>query len=198
MFLSFKKKTYLCTMKNLHFLSTIILGCLLFCSIQMPLLAQEKSDSMKLSKSFMKELESAFSFKNESMKSAPINTLKPQELNSELLHEWVGPVKQGVGVTLPKIPGLSSEELLKESYLWKRGQYGMLKNGAITGLDVNALGKYLRPEEIRLRTMRQIADKARKAMDLYYPTTGLPAFGTKEPTMLAKETQLADTSSVKR
>ena len=106
-------------MKNLHFLSTIILGCLLFCSIQMPLLAQEKSDSMKLSKSFMKELESA-------------------------------------------------------------------------------LGKYLRPEEIRLRTMRQIADKARKAMDLYYPTTGLPAFGTKETPVLAKETQLADTSSVKR
>lgn len=184
-------------MKNLHLLSTIILGCLLFCSIQMPLLAQEKSDSMKLSKSFMKELESAFSFKNESMQSAPINTLKPQELNSELLHEWVGSVKLRMGVTVPKIPGLSSEELLKESYIWKRGQYGILKNGAITGLDVNALGKYLRPEEVRLHTMRQIADKARKVMDLYYPTSGLPAFGTMETTVLAKETQLADTSKIK-
>lgn len=194
MLFTFKKKTYLCAMKNLRFLSSMILGCLLCCTLQMPVSAQERSDSMKLSKSFMKELESAFSFKNESMQSAPINTIKPQELNTELLHEWVGPVKQA----MPKIPGLSSEALLKESYLWKRGQYGMLKNGAITGLDVNALGKYLRPEEIRLRTMRQIADKARKAMDLYYPTTGLPAFSTKETPVLAKETQLADTSSVKK
>lgn len=194
-------------MKNLHFLSTIILGCLLCFSIQMPLLAQEKGDSMKLSKSFMKELENAFSFENERMQSAPINTLTPQELNSELLPQWVvpsghaqavGSVKLGAGVAMPKIPGLSSEELLKESYLWKRGQYGILKNGAITGLDVNALGKYVRPEEIKLRTMRQIADKARKAMDRYYPTTGLPAFGTKETAVLAKETQKADTSSVKR
>lgn len=194
-------------MKNLYFLSSMILGCLLCFSIQMPLFAQEKGDSMKLSKNFMKELESAFSFENERMQSAPINTLTPQELNSELLHQWVvpsghaqavGSVKLGAGVAMPKIPGLSSEELLKESYLWKRGQYGILKNGAITGLDVNALGKYVRPEEIKLRTMRQIADKARKVMDRYYPTTGLPAFGTKETAVLAKETQKADTSIVKR
>lgn len=61
---------------------------------------------MKISKSFLKELENAFSFENERMQSAPINTLKPQELNREFLQELVGPVNLSPGVTSLNIPGL--------------------------------------------------------------------------------------------
>lgn len=128
----------------------------------------------------MKELENAFSFESERMQSAPINTLKPQELDREFLHELVGPINLSAGVTSLNIPGLSSKELLKDSYLWKRGQYGLLKSGAITGLDVNALGSYVRPEEIRIRTMRKIADKYRKVMDKCYPMSGLPIYDIRD------------------
>lgn len=142
---------------------------------------------MKISKSFLKELENAFSFENERMHSEPINTLKPQELDREFLHELVGPINLSPGVKTQNIPGLSSKELLKDSYLWKHGQYGVLKSGTITGLDVNALGSYLRPEEIRIRTMREIADRARKTMDKYYPMSGLPVYGKKDSTILVKK-----------
>ena len=178
---------YLCAMKNNISHTLIILGCLYLCTFMSAVSAQEKNDSMKISKSFLKELENAFSFENERMQSAPINTLKPQELNREFLQELVGPVNLSPGVSSLNIPGLSSKDLLKESYLWKHGQYGILKNGAITGLDVNALGSYLRPEEIRIRTMREIADKARKTMDKYYPMSGLPVYGTKDTVVLVKK-----------
>ena len=163
-------------MKNNFLHTLIILGCQYLCTFMSAVSAQEKNDSMKISKSFLKELENAFSFENERMQSAPINTLKPQELNREFLQELVGPINFTPRVTSLNIPGLSSKDLLKESYLWKHGQYGALRNGAITGLDVNALGSYLRPEEIRIRTMREIADRARKVMDKYYPMSGLPVY----------------------
>lgn len=174
-------------MKNNILHTLIILGCLYLGTFMTTVSAQERKDSMRISKSFLKELENAFSFENERMQSAPINTLKPQELNREFLQELVGPVNLSPGVTSLNIPGLSSKDLLKESYLWKHGQYGVLKNGAITGLDVNALGSYVRPEEIRIRTMREIADKARKTMDKYYPMSGLPAYGQKDSIVLVKK-----------
>lgn len=174
-------------MKNNILHTLIILVCLYLGTFMTTVSAQERKDSMRISKSFLKELENAFSFENERMQSAPINTLKPQELNREFLHELVGPTNLTPGVTSLNIPGLSSKDLLKESYLWKHGQYGILKNGAITGLDVNALGSYLRPEEIRIRTMREIADKARKTMDKYYPMSGLPVYGTKDTVVLVKK-----------
>lgn len=173
-------------MKNNILHTLIILGSLYLGTFMTTVSAQERKDSMRISKSFLKELENAFSFENERMQSAPINTLKPQELNRELLQELVGPTNLSPRVTSINIPGLSSKDLLKESYLWKHGQYGILKSGAITGLDVNALGSYLRPEEIRINTMRQIAEKARKVMDKYYPMSGLPVYDHKDTIALVK------------
>ena len=174
-------------MKNNILHTLIILGCLYLCTFFSAVSAQEKTDSMRISKSFQKELENAFSFENERMQSATINTLKSQELDKDFLHELVGPINLTPGVKALSIPGLSSKDLLKESYLWKHGQYGVLKSGAITGLDVNALGRYLRPEEIRINTMRKIAEKARKSMDKYYPLSGLPYYNQKDSVILVKK-----------
>ena len=138
----------------------------------------QDDDSIKISKKFMHELEAAFSF--DQPKAADYKLIAPQQLTKELLHKWVGPIEQPAASQI-SIPVISGQELLKATYLWKSGQYGQLKDGTFTGLDVNALSKYLRPEEIKLHRMRKLAEKARANIDLLFPKEG-PAFVVKRDT----------------
>ena len=126
----------------------------------------------------MRELEAAFSF--EQPEVSDYKLIAPQPLTKELLHQWIGPVEQVAGSQI-SIPCISGQELLKASYLWKSGQYGQLKDGTFTGLDVNALAKYIRPEEIKLRRLRKLASSVRADMDLMFPKDG-PAFVVKRDT----------------
>ncbi len=141
----------------------------------------EDGDSIKINKDFMRELDAAFSFVQPEVSDYKL--IAPQPLTKELLHQWVGPVDQSSGSQI-SIPCLSGQELLKASYLWKKGQYGQLKDGTFTGLDVNALAKYIRPEEIKLRRMRKLASSVRGDMDLLFPKDG-PAFVVKRDTTVA-------------
>lgn len=68
-----------------------------------------------------------------------------------------------------KIPGLTDHVQWRS----KNGRYSVIRTpdgrSALSGLDVNALGKYIRPKEIRLRKSRARAKKNKGEMDLYYP-----------------------------
>jgi len=155
---------YLCTMKHL----LLALLCLYGTLLQAAIPVQVDGDSIKISKGFMRELEGAFSF--ETPRQAPITTLTPEPLTADLLHKWVGK-PEGVSSTKVSIPGLSSKDLVKDSYYWKKGRYGMLRTSAatLTGIDVNALGQYIRPNEVRQHNLRKLAEKSRAAMDHLFP-----------------------------
>ncbi len=137
----------------------------------------QDGDSIKINKDFLRELDAALSF--EQPEVSDYKLIAPQPLTKELLHQWVGPVEQSAGSQV-SIPCISGEELLKASYIWKKGQYGQLKSGAFTGLDVNALSKYIRPEEIKLRRLRKLASNVRADMDLLYPKEGPAAISPKK------------------
>ena len=129
----------------------------------------QDDDSIKISKKFMRELEAAFSF--DQPKESDFKLIAPQLLTKECLLQWLGPIEQTAASQI-SIPVISGQELLKTTYLWKRGRFGQLKDGTFTGLDVNALSKYLRPEEIKLHRMRKLASNARADMDLLFPKAG--------------------------
>lgn len=68
-----------------------------------------------------------------------------------------------------EIPGLTDHVQWRS----KNGRYSVIRTSdgrsVLSGLDVNALGKYVRPKEIRLRKSRARAKKKRGEMDLFYP-----------------------------
>lgn len=142
----------------------------------------QDSDTIKINKNFMRELEAAFSF--DQPVASEYKLIAPQPLTKELLHQWVGPVERPAASQIT-IPSLSGQELLKATYLWKKGQYGQLKNGTFTGLDVNALAKFIRPKEIKLHRLRKLADKARADMDRLFPKEGSAFVEKKDTTVVA-------------
>lgn len=158
--------------------------------------ARQSEDSIRLSPEFLRELDSAFSLQPQ--QSADLMSIHPRTLDQQQLHEWIGPLKIDPkmpalsGTASISIPGLSPAEMLKASYAWKHGQYGILlanpatgSAGAFSGLDINALGKYIRPKEIEQRKSRTLAVKAKTIMDQLYPTEG-PALYCKVDTLGVK------------
>lgn len=129
----------------------------------------QDGDSIKINKDFIRELETAFS--TDQPEASGYKLIAPQPLTKELLQEWLGPIERTAASQI-SIPVISGQELLKATYLWKKGRFGQLKDGTFTGLDVNALSKYFRPKEIRLRRMRKLASNARADMDLFFPIAG--------------------------
>lgn len=129
----------------------------------------QDGDSIKINKDFMRELEAAFSA--DQFEVSDCKLIAPQPLTKELLQELVGPVTRPAASQI-SIPGISGKELLKASYLWKKGRYGQLKDGTFTGLDINALSRFIRPKAYKLYRMRKLADNARVEMDLLFPKAG--------------------------
>ncbi len=140
---------------------------------------------IKLSKNFLQELDNAFSF---SPIAAPITLDKG--LTIEQLHEWVGK-PDSVKVDTSRftkeyfalkiylkefckpvplatykiyIPGITDQKFSKG-----------IPSTSI-GIDVNALGAYLRPKEIRIRKLRELAEKTRNFLDKFYPMNDLPLY----------------------
>lgn len=63
--------------------------------------------------------------------------------------------------------------------------YGKYAHSTPTGgigatIDVNALSKYVRPSEIRLRKSRALADKSRATMDKFFPLDGEPIYSAPD------------------
>lgn len=187
-------------------IATVLLSLALLSPCQLLVASGQQEDSLRLSPEFMRELESAFSLQPQ--QSADIVSIQPRTLDHEQLKEWIGPLPitptmplstgaiptmpQSAGVTPISIPGLSADDLTKYAYLWKHGQYGILRGdsatgsaGAFTGLDVNALGQYIRPKEIEQRRLHSLSAKIRPLMDRFFPTEGAPLY-SKADTLVQK------------
>ncbi|MBR0036117.1 MAG: hypothetical protein IJP70_00585 [Bacteroidales bacterium] len=133
--------------------------------------------NIKLSSQFQKELYRAFQFEQTPIADTTNSMAMP--LDRQQLHEWVGEVAVDIAPqTLFPIPGL--DKACDGVYSWrsKNGRYGILNRGdgtsCFTGLDVNALGRYIRPAEIRIRKAQALAATARPLMDKILPVEGLP------------------------
>lgn len=62
------------------------------------------------------------------------------------------------------------------------------KSGGIAlQLDVNALAKYVRPSQIRLRKSRALAEKSKPLMDKFFPIEGSPLYSTEDTLTLGKK-----------
>lgn len=165
-------------------------------------------DSIHLSKSFLKELDNAFSF---SPMESPISL--PQQTDTALLHEWVGKPDNTVVdynnerrdtskytreyvaykvylhdlQPIPIPPTLeidwqkSSINNGKAGYYYKR-THTTLNGCAVGGFDFNKMGSYLRPKENRLRKSRAIADKYRAVMDKVFPLKDSALYEIKDKT----------------
>lgn len=58
------------------------------------------------------------------------------------------------------------------------------KSGGIAAtVDVNALSKYIRPSQIRLRKSRALAEKSKAVMDKFFPMEGEPLYSISDTTM---------------
>ena len=116
------------------------------------------TNEIQLSPKFQKELWNAFTL---DPIPAPVEEKTSAiPLDRKLLHEWVGAVAIEHKVEPLVIPGLTSN----------------LKSYAPQAVcfDANVLGQYIRPKEIMLRKMHELAAEAREVMDRVYPTDGLP------------------------
>ena len=144
---------------------------------------------IRLSKNFLQELDNAFS---STPIAAPVTY--GNGLTIEQLHEWVGKpdtVKADtsrftkeyfalkiylkefckpipLGTYKIYIPGITDRKFTK----------GIPSTGI--ALDVNALGAYLRPKEIRIRKLRELAEENRTFMDQFYPMTDLTLYTKKD------------------
>lgn len=138
---------------------------------------EEDTEVIHLSPDFQKDLWNAFTM-------TPVTTPIEDKnatglLNRALLLEWIGvpAFKEKPGIL--QMPALTNG-FAKDVELWKsiHGRYRIIKdkNGhaALSGLDICALGQYLRPNEIKLRKMRELAAQARPLMDRLFPMDGLP------------------------
>lgn len=177
-------------------IAPVLLTLVLLSPCQLLVASGQQEDSLRLSPEFMRELESAFSLQPQ--QSADIVSIQPRTLDRQQLQEWIGPLPVtpsmplSAGVAPISIPGLSSAELTRATYLWKHGQYGILRGnpatgsaGVFTGLDVNALGQYIRPKEIEQRRLHALSAKIRPLMDRFFPTEGAPLY-SKADTIVHK------------
>ena len=156
---------------------------------------QHAKEEIHISKSFLKELDATFSFPP---LEAPLK--KPSDLTVEQLHEWVG--KPNLPEQKRDTTKYTREYVAFKIYLhdlqsftptpipevdWKKyngrnhkGENGYyykdthttLNGCSVGGFDVNALAKYIRPQEIKLRKAREAADRKRNLMDKVFPMTG--------------------------
>lgn len=184
---------YLCRMKT-----AVILLVWVVCSVccttlcraietrQDTVRSEREETEIHLSPAFQKALWNAFSFTPEPVPVESVVTAIP--LDRELLTGWLNSVPIKGELKPLEITGLQSQPLGINPYLWqsKNGKYGVLVRAdgsqCLSGLDVNALGKYIRPSEIRIRKMQEIAKQAREVMDRVYPTEGLPKILTADTT----------------
>lgn len=143
-----------------------------------------QEEPIKLSKSFLKALDGAFSF---TPAEAPLP--KQNELTKELLHEWVGePTEHVAHIKKDKF-----DLDYKAAKMWEREFYvpdpnvaqaidipglGISKSdarkynpqpGVSMSFDSQKLAGYIRPSAIKLRKSRRLADKVRAQMDICYP-----------------------------
>lgn len=172
---------YLCCMKSNFF---VVVLCLVAHSLniyaadsrQDTVQVESEEGEIRLSSSFQKELWSAFSF---APVKAPLKSSYSIPLDKSLMKEWLSAVPIKAEIKPLDLPGVITKSTSINPYLWqsRNGKFVVLTRAdgtqCISGLDVNALGKYLRPKEIQLRKMQELAAEAREVMDRCYPTEGL-------------------------
>lgn len=140
-------------------------------------LTEVPDTDIRLNSNFQKELYKAFQLEPT---SSNLNEQSAVPLDRQQLHEWVGKVaddyKPKAVIT---IPGL--EKALNDVYIWRspHNRYGLLTKAdgtsCINGLDVAALGRYIRPAEIKIRKSKALAASARPLMNKILPMEGLPS-----------------------
>lgn len=165
-------------------------------------------EEIRLSDSFMKELERAFSF------TPQADPLKRKDtLSIEQLHEWVGK------------PDIIDEVAHKDTSRFNATYFALKmyekefmrlmpdtvpkimfsitpslgpQRKPLVSFDANALAQYIRPKEIYKRKMRNIANKARKDMDLLFPMEGIPIYSKyEEQSIIKKHGGTIDSTTVK-
>lgn len=155
----------------------------------------QSEEEIRLSPKFLREVEGAFSFGLEGKSIEP-----PQEKpDRKQLHQWISEVEGKNQKDLEAemhddrsdsaYYATKFDSIYKAAKMWlteynppaKIGQdiqipgLGNLKEYApkvAASFDVNILGQYLRPKQVQLRKMRDLADKNRALMDRYYPMEG--------------------------
>ena len=194
--------------RSLLFLVLTIQSGLLYPQVEQPAVGLgkgkpdylEQLDTLRLSDSFMRELDRAFSLSP----MLPEPLVPRDTLSIEQLHEWVGKPN----VTMPNDTSRFNATYFalkmyeKEFMVWDpsldvnipgltdgRWRIGLPKSTALATFDASsALGSYIRPKEIRIRRMRAIADKARPMMDKLFPKEGLPFVPkARKDTLVAKD-----------
>lgn len=137
---------------------------------------ESESSEIHLSPSFQKELWNAFSF---TPMEAPLESSYSIPLDRSLMKEWLSSVPIKAEIQPLDLPGVITKSTGINPYIWmsKHSDLGIMVNGngatVLTGLDINALAKYIRPSEIKLRKMQEIAKDAREVMDRCFPMEGL-------------------------
>ena len=137
--------------------------------------------SIHINTRFLQELDHTFSL---APREAPIEAPQEEVLTREQLHAWVG--KPRLEVPKVEIPELRDGAFARGIQLWRSqsGRYSMLNTQegrqVLSGFDVNALGKYIRPKEIRLRRMQELADRYRATMDKFFPREGVPLWSRED------------------
>lgn len=180
---------YLCAMKTMAAIYESSRTCIIWCMVIFftayhPSSAMSQSaepgDSIRINPEFMKALDKAFSF--DQPLQAPIKV--PNDvLTREQLHEWVGPIENSKSPTI-NIPGLGgfTDGLQHYGKHW----HSVKEGGVGCTFDFNALAKYIRPSEIRLRKMRSLAASAKETMDKLFPMEGKPLYSVSDTVALSK------------
>jgi len=176
---------YLCAMKTKSILLVlcIVAHCLNTYADeephpQKPLSSERGEDSteIRLSPSFQKELWNAFSF---TPQEAPLESTYTIPLDRSLMKEWLSAVPIKAEIAPLNLPGVITKSTGINPYLWqsKKGKFGILVRAdgsqCLSGFDVGAIGKFIIPEQIKLRKMQEMADGAREVMDRCFPEEGL-------------------------
>lgn len=167
-----------------------------------------QEEEIRLSDSFMKELERAFSF---TPQADPL--IKKDTLSIEQLHEWVGKPDIIDEVAHKDTSRFNATYFALKMYekefmrlmpdtvpkitIYMNMQLGPQRKPLVS-FDVNALAQYVRPKEIHKRKMRNIANKARKDMDLLFPMEGMPIYSkSEEQSIIKKHGGTIDSTTVK-
>lgn len=90
--------------------------------------------------------------------------------------KWQPIVKE---VQIPGLDGFTDglQHYGKHCHSTKTGGIGVT-------IDVNALSKYVRPSQIRLRKSRELAERSKAMMDKFFPMEGEPFYSNSDTTML--------------
>ena len=169
----------------------------------------EAEDSIRLNPKFMEELDRAFSFEPieapiavpddvltreqlhewvgpidgvpESKRNGKYDPTDPNRFDSTYFAlkmylvdfcKWQPIVKE---INIPGLGGFT-DGLQHYGKHWHSTKTG----GMAATIDVNALSKYVRPSQIRLRKSKALADKSRAIMDKLFPIEGEPVYSTAD------------------